>query len=103
MAPARSKQPAARKSAKKAAAKSTAKSSGKKSAAKQSPEKSARSKRTEPQSASSAVDEQLARYRSMRDFHITAEPSGSKSDAKRTVNRNALPFCIQKHAASHLH
>jgi bifunctional non-homologous end joining protein LigD len=39
----------------------------------------------------------------MRDFHITAEPAGSKSDAKGTVNPTALPFCIQKHAASHLH
>ena len=26
--------------------------------------------------ASAAVDEQLARYRSMRDFKITAEPAG---------------------------
>jgi bifunctional non-homologous end joining protein LigD len=50
--------------------------------------------------SSNAVDEQLARYRSMRDFHITAEPSGSKSTAKTTTQ---LPFCVQKHAASHLH
>ena len=55
------------------------------------------------QTASNAVDEQLARYRSMRDFHITAEPAGSKEDAKRTANPTKLPFCIQKHAASHLH
>ena len=48
--------------------------------------------------ASNAVDEQLARYRSMRDFHITAEPSGGAP--LKQVN---LPFCIQKHAASHLH
>jgi bifunctional non-homologous end joining protein LigD len=53
--------------------------------------------------ASTAVDEQLARYRSMRDFHITAEPSGSKKDAKKTTNPHQLPFCVQKHAASHLH
>lgn len=55
------------------------------------------------QSPSSAVDEQLARYRSMRDFHITAEPAGSKSAAKKTSSSLQLPFCVQKHAASHLH
>ena len=49
--------------------------------------------------ASDAVDEQLAKYRSMRDFHVTAEPSGAKRDGTAA----ALPFCIQKHAASHLH
>lgn len=48
------------------------------------------------------VDQQLAKYRSMRDFHITAEPAGGAKDG--TVARKAgLPFCIQKHAASHLH
>jgi bifunctional non-homologous end joining protein LigD len=51
--------------------------------------------------AADTVDEQLARYRSMRDFHITAEPSGGTGkSAKRAMQ---LPFCIQKHAASHLH
>src|SRR5580698_8796104 len=52
--------------------------------------------------ASRQVDEQLARYRSMRDFHITAEPSGK---AKSTPSRmaQALPFVIQKHAATRLH
>jgi bifunctional non-homologous end joining protein LigD len=49
------------------------------------------------------VDEQLARYRDMRDFDITAEPSGSKKDIAKTKKKNALPFVIQKHAASHLH
>jgi bifunctional non-homologous end joining protein LigD len=57
--------------------------------------------------ASDAVDEQLARYRSMRDFSITAEPSGSdRSRARHAPSDDsalALPFCIQKHAASHLH
>ena len=56
---------------------------------------------TEEDSAANAIDEQLARYRSMRDFHITAEPSG-KSSGKAEKSRG-LPFCIQKHAASHLH
>jgi len=45
------------------------------------------------------VDEQLARYRSMRDFDITAEPSGKTSSIKNTK----YPFVIQKHAARRLH
>ena len=56
---------------------------------------------TEENSAANAIDEQLARYRSMRDFHITAEPSGKASG--KTAKSGGLPFCIQKHAASHLH
>lgn len=55
--------------------------------------------RTRPSKPLPAVEEQLARYRSMRDFHVTPEPSGStKASAP-----NALPFCIQKHAATRLH
>ncbi|HMF54492.1 MAG TPA: non-homologous end-joining DNA ligase, partial [Edaphobacter sp.] len=50
--------------------------------------------------AANAIDEQLARYRSMRDFNITEEPSG-EDQKKNTVQ--GLPFCVQKHAASHLH
>ncbi len=58
--------------------------------------------------ASNAVDRQLARYREMRDFNVTAEPSGkasAKSAARKSSSRtqHALPFVIQKHAASHLH
>jgi bifunctional non-homologous end joining protein LigD len=59
--------------------------------------------------ASNAVDRQLARYREMRDFKVTAEPSGEapgKKSAKQTSPKSkqqALPFVIQKHAASHLH
>ncbi len=52
-----------------------------------------------------AIDEQLERYRSMRDFKVTAEPSGTRS-TKTTSNgspRSALPFVIQKHAATNLH
>ncbi len=49
-------------------------------------------------SAADEVDAQLARYRSMRDFNVTAEPSG---DQKPTPS--ALPFVIQKHAATRLH
>ena len=51
--------------------------------------------------ASNAVDEQLARYRSMRDFGVTKEPSGDSLSKKTTAP--GLPFCVQKHAASHLH
>ena len=87
---------------KKAASKETA--SNKKAAAKYVAKASgARSKRV---SASSAVDEQLEKYRSMRDFGITDEPAGgsekagSKSDRQQS---DALPFVIQKHAATRLH
>jgi bifunctional non-homologous end joining protein LigD len=50
-------------------------------------------------SSSDVVDEQLARYRSMRDFGVTAEPAGKTKGGTKA----SLPFCIQKHAASHLH
>jgi bifunctional non-homologous end joining protein LigD len=53
-------------------------------------------------SAADNVDEQLARYRSMRDFGLTAEPSGGHKSSKPRPT-GALPFVIQKHAASHLH
>ena len=55
------------------------------------------------QTASNAVDEQLARYRSMRDFQITAEPAGSSTAAHPKARSIQLPFVVQKHAASHLH
>src|SRR6204780_666399 len=51
------------------------------------------------QSSSGMVDEQLSRYRAMRDFSQTAEPSGGASSATKT---GALPFVIQKHAATRL-
>ncbi|HWE84142.1 MAG TPA: DNA ligase D [Terracidiphilus sp.] len=52
--------------------------------------------------AAKAVDRQLARYREIRDFQITAEPRGSASS--RTVkSADALPFVVQKHAARQLH
>jgi bifunctional non-homologous end joining protein LigD len=52
--------------------------------------------------ASDAIDAQLARYRSMRDFSVTAEPSG-KPRKRGSAAEQGLPFVIQKHAASHLH
>jgi bifunctional non-homologous end joining protein LigD len=50
--------------------------------------------------AEQEVDAQLARYRAMRDFAATAEPSGSSTKAAAP---GALPFVIQKHAATRLH
>ena len=68
---------------------------------KASTKKSAK-KSSSTDAASNAIDEQLERYRSMRDFGVTAEPSG-ESSAKSKSSAAGLPFCIQKHAASHLH
>jgi len=70
-----------------------------KNSAKPAAKKSARAKHVDP---AEAVDEQLARYRSMRDFRVTAEPSGGGA-SQNAKQRAGLPFCIQKHAASHLH
>jgi len=52
-------------------------------------------------SASSAVDRQLKKYRSMRDFGVTQEPAGAGSGARSRTGD--LPFVIQKHAATRLH
>lgn len=52
--------------------------------------------------AADAVDEQLGRYRSMRDFKVTDEPSGAAAK-KKFFNDQPLPFVIQKHAATRLH
>src|SRR5947209_14641886 len=87
----------------KTSAKKRGKTPAKKALAKKRASKAAAPSPHPGEAASNAVDEQLARYRSMRDFHITAEPSGSKKDATKTANPQALPFCVQKHAASHLH
>lgn len=53
------------------------------------------------QTPSDAVDEQLQRYRSMRDFSVTSEPSGTKKSS--ASKQGQLPFVIQKHAATRLH
>ncbi|CAN5203612.1 DNA ligase D [soil metagenome] len=42
----------------------------------------------------------LARYQSMRDFEVTAEPSGKTA---KVVKSDRLRFVIQKHAATRLH
>lgn len=48
-------------------------------------------------------EDQLTKYREMRDFNITAEPRGSTTAISKAANSGELPFVIQKHAASHLH
>ncbi len=65
-----------------------------------------RKKPSLPARSSDAVDRQLARYRSMRNFDATAEPRGSsakKSKQSATAKESSLPFVIQKHAAMRLH
>lgn len=63
----------------------------------------AKERKSSPKKPSSVANGQLARYRSMRDFHITSEPSG-RSSAQRNANQSPdLPFVIQKHAATRLH
>jgi bifunctional non-homologous end joining protein LigD len=49
------------------------------------------------------VKQQLAKYRSMRDFAKTAEPAGGAARPKRKTRKRALHFLIQKHAATSLH
>ena len=39
----------------------------------------------------------------MRDFNVTAEPSGRATKARPRAGAIQFPFCVQKHAASHLH
>src|SRR6516225_8221446 len=50
-----------------------------------------------------SADKQLERYRSMRDFAVTSEPSGAESRGEETGGKDALPFVIQKHDATRLH
>src|SRR5579863_10338754 len=50
-----------------------------------------------------AVDRQLERYRSMRDFEITSEPAGNLPGPGQPVTPGPQPFVVQKHAATRLH
>jgi bifunctional non-homologous end joining protein LigD len=51
-----------------------------------------------------ALEEQLKRYREMRDFKVTAEPRGNKAAMPGVAHKGApLPFVVQKHAATRLH
>ncbi len=67
---------------------------------KKAPAKSSARSSSSRSAAASSVDEQLAKYRSMRNFKTTAEPSGGSGRAKEA---GSLPFVIQKHAATRLH
>ncbi|HEY2472251.1 MAG TPA: DNA ligase D [Terracidiphilus sp.] len=49
------------------------------------------------------LEDQLTRYREMRDFNVTAEPRGARRPIATAAQNGALPFVVQKHAASHLH
>ncbi|CAN5594437.1 DNA ligase D [soil metagenome] len=98
--------------AKKALSKSAKKTAAKKAPAKKTPAakkitaktaSAAKPSAKASSQASDAIDEQLARYQSMRDFSVTAEPSGKSKTAASQAGKNGLPFVIQKHAASHLH
>jgi len=80
----------------------------KKTAAKSATKNTVRKRDPHSTAASSAVDAQLERYRSMRDFNTTAEPSGAGANTntfamRKPTTSRGLPFVIQKHAASHLH
>ena len=55
--------------------------------------------RKSKQSASSGADGKLKQYRSMRDFKVTAEPSGER----KIEPDKHLRFVVQKHAATRLH
>ncbi|HEY6445033.1 MAG TPA: DNA ligase D [Acidobacteriaceae bacterium] len=68
-----------------------------------SPPRRATTRKSRSTSPSTEVDRQLARYRSMRDFAMTAEPSGSAAIKSKPAAATALPFVIQKHAATRLH
>ncbi len=81
--------------------KTAAKSATKRTASKKTARRPAPSGSDRPPSPSDAVDQQLARYRAMRDFAMTAEPSGSSGPAAKTGDE--LPFVVQKHAATRLH
>jgi bifunctional non-homologous end joining protein LigD len=50
-----------------------------------------------------STGEQLARYRSIRNFHVTREPSGGELRHAKPAAADAFPFVIQKHAATRLH
>jgi bifunctional non-homologous end joining protein LigD len=59
---------------------------------------------TRPKDPAKTLEDQLARYREMRDFKVTAEPRGSKGAIQAASHKpGALPFVVQKHAATRLH
>jgi len=58
--------------------------------------------RTKTKAKTSRNSNPLNRYQSMRDFHVTEEPRGSTLKDKLREDE-ALPFVVQKHAATRLH
>jgi bifunctional non-homologous end joining protein LigD len=65
--------------------------------------KKAAKRTAKSETPAAAVDQQLARYRAMRDFAMTAEPSGSSGTKAKSKAAEGLPYVIQKHAATRLH
>jgi len=63
--------------------------------------KSAEPRKSAASRHADAIDDQLARYRAMRNFDVTAEPKGGSK--KSATKDSQLPFLIQKHAATRLH
>ncbi len=63
----------------------------------------AKARKKVSQAPANLADEQLERYRSMRDFAVTSEPSGVESRDAEKGGKEGLPFVIQKHAATRLH
>jgi bifunctional non-homologous end joining protein LigD len=63
----------------------------------------AKANKPHPRITASAPEPKLAHYRAMRDFHVTPEPSGDHLEDADAHGGEALPFVIQKHAASRLH
>jgi bifunctional non-homologous end joining protein LigD len=64
------------------------------------PKNAPRSSRKRP-SPAKAVDEQLKRYRAMRDFAATSEPAGESKP--HAAGAGLLPFVVQRHDASRPH
>jgi bifunctional non-homologous end joining protein LigD len=65
-------------------------------------------KKSAANSPADAIDQQLERYRSMRDFNVTVEPSGDSHPSRKKSSKphpepQGLPVVIQKHAATRLH
>jgi bifunctional non-homologous end joining protein LigD len=58
--------------------------------------------RKKTKSSPSQSSNPLNRYQSMRDFQVTREPRGSNRNGK-SLESKALPFVVQKHAATRLH
>lgn len=76
-----------------------------KNTAKQVPSTSAAKKRATAcaEAATSSHTRSLAKYQSMRDFEVTAEPSGNAPKKGASSEERTLSFVVQKHAASRLH